>query len=112
MMDRIFDNYVNGPQQAFIYDTLRPEGQRHPASVKEAAAMFDKIYPWLDERMRGREWATDHGFTLADCGAGPALFYAAWTYRARLLARPAMARAVDEARKHRSYFPLGAPDRD
>ncbi|MCV0413988.1 MAG: glutathione S-transferase family protein [Brevundimonas sp.] len=124
MMDRIFDNYVNGPQQAFVYDALRPEDQRHPASVKEAAAMFDRIYPWLDERMKGREWATDHGFTLADCGAGPALFYADWTYpiperfealrayRARLLARPAMARAVDEARKYRSYFPLGAPDRD
>jgi len=124
MMDRIFDNYVNGPQQAFIYDALRPEDRRHPASVADAAAVLDRIYPWLDERMRGREWATDHGFTLADCGAGPALFYADWTYpipeqfealrayRARLLARPAMARAVDEARQYRSYFPLGAPDRD
>lgn len=124
MMDRIFDNYVNGPQQAFIYDALRPEDQRHPASVTEAAAMFDRIYAWLDERMRGGEWATDHGFTLADCGAGPALFYADWTYpiperfealrayRVRLLARPAMARAVDEARQYRSYFPLGAPERD
>lgn len=124
MMDRIFDNYVNGPQQAFIYDALRPEDQRHPPSVADAAAVLDTIYPWLDARMRGREWATDHGFTLTDCGAGPALFYADWThpipeqfealraYRARLLARPAFARAVDEARKYRSYFPLGAPDRD
>ena len=32
--------------------------------------------------------------------------------RARLLARPSMARAVDEARPYRAYFPLGAPDRD
>jgi glutathione S-transferase len=124
MMDRIFDNYVNASQQKFIYDALRPEDQRDPKGVADAAAVFDQIYVWLDERMQGREWATDHGFTLADCGAGPALFYADWTYpipekfealrayRARLLARPAMARAVDEARKYRSYFPLGAPDRD
>jgi glutathione S-transferase len=33
-------------------------------------------------------------------------------YRARLLARPSIARAVDEARPFRKLFPLGAPDRD
>jgi len=61
---------------------------------------------------------------LADCAAAPALFYADWAhpigatlgnakaYRKRLLARPSFARAVDEARPYRSYFPLGAPDRD
>ncbi len=124
MMDRIFDNYVNTPQQTFIYDALRPEDQRDPKGVADAAALFDRIYPWLDERLKGQDWATPHGFTLADCGAASALFYADWTYpiparfealhayRARLLARPAMARAVDEARRYRSYFPLGAPDRD
>ena len=32
--------------------------------------------------------------------------------RARLLARPSVARAVDEARPYRTLFPLGAPDRD
>jgi glutathione S-transferase len=63
-------------------------------------------------------------FTLADCAAAPFLFYADWThpidtafanvraYRRRLLARPSFARAVDEARPYRGYFPLGAPDRD
>jgi glutathione S-transferase len=33
-------------------------------------------------------------------------------YRARLLARPSVARAVDGGRAYRHYFPLGAPDRD
>ena len=61
-------------------------------------------------------------FTIADCAAAPALFYADWVhpipagplaaYRARLLAHPAVARTVDEARPYRDYFPLGAPDRD
>jgi len=63
-------------------------------------------------------------FTLADCAAAPSLFYADWThpipaelttliaYRKRLLARPSFARAVDEARPFRPFFPLGAPDRD
>jgi len=76
MMDRIFDNYVNTPQQTFIYDALRPEDQRDPKGVADAAAVFDRIYPWLDERLKGQDWATPHGFTLADCGAASALFYA------------------------------------
>ena len=33
-------------------------------------------------------------------------------YRARLLAHPVVARAVDGGRPYRSFFPLGAPDRD
>jgi glutathione S-transferase len=61
---------------------------------------------------------------MADCAAAPSLFYADWThpisedyrvlkaYRARLLARPSFARAVDGGRPYRSFFPLGAPDRD
>ena len=71
-----------------------------------------------------RRWAAGDTFTLADCAAAPALFYADWVeeigeaarsskaYRARLLAHPAVARAVEEARPYRPYFPLGAPDRD
>ncbi|MBN8799234.1 MAG: glutathione S-transferase family protein, partial [Stenotrophomonas nitritireducens] len=72
----------------------------------------------------GRRWATGDTFTLADCAAAPSLLYADWThridgtwpvlrdYRARLLARPSFARAVEEARPYRPLFPLGAPDRD
>ena len=61
---------------------------------------------------------------MADCAAAPALFYADWThpiaasypllraYRARLLARPSFAQAVEGGRPYRHYFPLGAPHRD
>jgi glutathione S-transferase len=91
--------------------------------VAEARALLDKSYAWLDQRMAGREWACGD-FGLADCAAGPSLFYADWAhpipevcatlkaYRARLNARPSFARAIDEVRYFRPYFPLGAPDRD
>jgi glutathione S-transferase len=62
---------------------------------------------------------------MADCAAAPSLFYADWVqpigdaharvraYRKRLIARPSVARAIDEARPYRKYFPAGAPpDRD
>jgi glutathione S-transferase len=125
MLDRFFDNYVSTPQQKFVADKLRPErANRDPHGVGEARAMLETSYAWLDERMATREWATGAAFTLADCAAAPFLFYADWThpidaryanvrdYRQRLLARPSFKRAVDEARPYRSYFPLGAPDRD
>jgi glutathione S-transferase len=124
MLDRIFDNYVMGSMQKPVADALRPEGSRDPHGVAEAMAVLDKIYPWLDQRLEGREWAAGSDFTLADCAAAPSLFYADWVreipaelvnlraYRARLLARPSVAHSVDEARPFRPYFPLGAPDRD
>lgn len=124
MLDRFFDNYVSTPQQRIVFDSLRPEALRDATGVAEARAMLDSAYAWLDQRMAGRTWASGGAFSLADCGAAPFLFYADWThridasfanviaYRARLLARPSFARAVDEARPYRHYFPLGAPDRD
>lgn len=124
MMDRFFDNYVMTPQGKFVFDALRPDGSKDPYGVEEAGRMLDTSYAWLDDRMKDRVWAAGDSFTLADCAAAPSLFYADWThpipvhygnlkaYRARLLARPSFARAVEEARGFRHYFPLGAPDRD
>ena len=124
MMDRFFDNYVMTPMQAIVLDSLRGAESRNPQGVAEARQTLDIAYRWLEERMEGRSWAALDAFTLADCAAAPALFYADWAhpiaaafihvreYRSRLLARPSFARAVDEARPYRSLFPLGAPDRD
>ena len=125
MLDRIFDNHVMTPVQAIVAEHLpfitpTPDDAR----VARARAALDKIYPWLDRRLDGREWGAGQEFTLADCAGAPALFYADWVqpipaefaslnaYRARALARPSVARVVNEARPYRPLFPLGAPDRD
>ena len=124
MMDRFFDNYVMTPMQRIVLDASRGPVKRDPHGVAGARALLDAAYTWLDGVMAGREWAAHDTFSLADCAAAPALFYADWAhpigealahvraYRRRLLARPSVARAVDEARPYRPYFPLGAPDRD
>ncbi len=94
------------------------------AYLQQKFPLFRRTPRWLDRWLERRDWAAAGQFSLADCAAAPALFYADWVhpiapgfsnlkaYRSRLLARPSVARAVDEARPYRSYFPLGAPDRD
>jgi glutathione S-transferase len=124
MLDRMFDNYVMTPMQKIVLDQLRPASNHDTYGVREARKELDSIYAWLNKRICNHEWAMGDDFTMADCAAAPALFYADWAheianeyaalraYRRRLLARPSVARAVDEARPYRPYFPLGAPDRD
>ncbi len=124
MMDRFFDNYVMTPMQRIVFDYIRAPAQRDAAGVADARKLLDTAYQWLDAALAGREWAAGGAFSLADCAAAPSLFYADWVhpidpalarvraYRSRLLARPAFARAVDEARPYRKLFPPGAPDRD
>ncbi len=124
LMDRFFDHYIMSPMQKIVFDCLRAADQRDARGVAEARALLDTAYGWLDNALKGREWAAGSSFSLADCAAAPSLFYADWVHpipaertnaralRTRLLARPSFARAVNEGRPYRHYFPPGAPDRD
>ncbi len=123
-LDRFFDNYVMTPMQKLVSDRMRAAGEGDARGVADARTSLDIAYGWLERKIDQQGWATGEQFTLADCAAAPALFYADWVhpigerfpgvyaYRARLLARPSVARTVDEARPYRKLFPLGAPDRD
>lgn len=124
-LDRVFDNHLQARFQAVVgeylpFITTTPD----PVRIERARGLLEKAYEWLEPRVGESEWASPHGFSLADCSAAPALFYADWVhpigeqyarlraYRARLLARPSVAQCVEAARPYRSYFPLGATDRD
>lgn len=121
MWDRFFDNFINYPQQRMIYTAIGREPDEGDGGARWKAA-FAKAFTVLERRMEGREWVAGDTFSMADCGAAPALLYADWTcaipksfahiwaYRERLLARPSYARALDEARPYRKLFPLGAPE--
>lgn len=123
LLDRFFDLHVMGNMQVPVIDRLRPEGANDPFGVQRAREKLHTAYDWLEGQV-GEPYAVGDAFTLADCAAAPSLFYADWVedigderprlkaYRARLLAHPAVARAVEEGRPYRHYFPLGAPDRD
>ncbi|HEX8224987.1 MAG TPA: glutathione S-transferase family protein [Allosphingosinicella sp.] len=122
LWDRFFDHYVESPLQKAVGDNFRPESGRDPYGVEEARALLRRAWDMLEAELAdGRPWAAGETFSLADCGAGPALFYAnivepfrgrpqVEAYYARLLERPSFARAVDEARPCRAFFPLPWPE--
>lgn len=123
-LDRFFDNYVMNAMQVPVAEALRGQGGRREQAMAEARQALDAAYAWLEGTLADRRWAAGDAFSLADCAAAPALFYADWVheigpdfpvvraYRSRLLERPSFARTVEEARPYRPLFPLGAPDRD
>ena len=121
--DRFFDLYIMNTMQVGVANALRPEGKADAYGAERARERLHLAYDWLEANI-GDTWAVGDNFTRADGAAAPSLFYADWVepmganrprlsaYRARLLAHPPVARAVDEGRPFRHYFPLGAPDRD
>lgn len=124
-LDRIFDNHFQARFQAVVAEYL-PFITEAPdlARVERARDLLEKAYGWLEGRLPDDGWATPHGFSLADCAAAPALFYADWVhpidpryarvraYRARLLARPSVSRCVEDARPYRGFFPFDVSGRD
>lgn len=123
-LDRFFDLHVMNHVQHAVEGALTGDPVKRQDALVLAEKRLERAYGWLEGQLAGRTWAAGEALTLADCAAGPALFYADWThriseaypvlraYRARLLAQPSFARAVEEARPFRPLFPLGAPDRD
>jgi len=123
-LDRFFDLHVMTPVQHAVGAAMTGDLVKRQEGVAHAEQKLEMAYAWIEGQLVDKAWAAGSDFTLADCAAAPSLFYADWThrisaaypvlraYRARLLARPSFARAVDEARYFRPFFPLGAPDRD
>jgi glutathione S-transferase len=122
-LDRFFDLYVMNNMSRIVGEALRPEHGKDPYGADQARRELNTAYDWIEGQL-GDPWAVGDVFTLADCAAAPSLFYADWiepigntrpqlmAYRAALLAHPAVARCIEEARPYRPLFPLGAPDRD
>jgi glutathione S-transferase len=116
LQDRFFDLYVHTPMGVFTWDLLRPEGQRDPYGVQQARDMLLTAYDMIERRMAGRTWAAGDDFSMADCAAAPALFYAEGrapfgdrphlrAYLDRLKARPSYARALKEAEPYFHMVP-------
>lgn len=116
LWDRFFDLHVNTPMQKVMGDRRRPDGNRDPFGVDEARDAIATAYGVLDTALTDRRWAAGDAFSMADCAAAPALFYANMivpfrdhrqlaAYFARLSERPSYARARKEAEPYLQLVP-------
>ena len=117
LWDRLFDLYVMTPMQALTADLLRPQGERDARGVAQAREGLASAYAFIDRHLDGRTWASGNAFSLADCAAAPALFYALpyvplapqqvhlAAYFERLVAHPSVARTIDQARPYFKLYP-------
>jgi glutathione S-transferase len=116
LWDRIFDLHVHHHMQSFASHLLRPEHQRDPLAIAIATDRLKVAYDLIERRMAGRAWAAGDAFSMADCAAAPALFYAEGrvpfgdrpnliAYLDRLKARPSYARALKEAEPYFHMVP-------
>jgi glutathione S-transferase len=118
MWDRFFDHYVQEPMQRIVTDRLRPAGKNDAYGVEQAKAQLHEASAVIEREMAGKTWMMGDAFTLADCAAAPALFYAntvapfgethrnLTAYLGRLMARPSFARVLEEAQPYFELFPM------
>lgn len=117
LWDRFFDQYVSVPMQKIVTDRIRPAGATDPHGVADARSTLRTAYAMIDGQLAANIWATGPTFTMADCAAAPALFFATIVeppppeyvalsaYFERLLARPSVQRTLADARPYFSMFP-------
>jgi len=116
LLDRLIDSYVHLPFQQVVNERMRPQDQHDPYGADQARATIGRGYDLIAPMIAG-PWAVGETFTLADCAALPALYYADYAvsldrwpplraYLDRLKARPSVARVLTEAEPFFQYFPL------
>jgi len=118
LADRFFDSYLHTPMQKFASDRNRPAGERDPHGLEHAKVLYRTALDRFESEIADRAWVMGDDFTLADCAAGPTLFYGdrffgplrethprAMAYLERLKARPSYARALREAEPFMHLLP-------
>lgn len=111
LWDRVFDNYVHEPMQNIVLDHFRDAKQ----DMGNTRATMQTAYEMINTHLASSAWAAGQNFSMADCAAAPALFYAHTlesfpeqhvhlrAYFDKLMARPSVQRVLTEAKP---YFPM------
>jgi glutathione S-transferase len=115
--DRILDLHLHMQMQKVVGDKLRPDVARDPYGVDQAKQMMITMLDLVEDHIAGKQWFMGEAFTMADCAAAPAMFYAdkilpfgvthkqTTAYLERLKARPSFARVLKEAEPYFKMFP-------
>ena len=118
MMADVFDDYAHTPWRRILVESLCAQGIANDplhwrlghARRVTATCSSDPVWP--------RVTSADCAAALRPCSIPTGRIQSRTVIRRLKLtghayySRPSVARVVDEARPYRSFFPLGAPDRD
>lgn len=117
LRDRFYDWYVDVPMAKIVTDRLRPTGSNDHLGVAQAREGLLTAYAIIEQEMKSNTWAVGGQFTMADCAAAPALFFAnkvlpfgdahpnVAQYLERLMSRPSFARVLREAEPYLPSMP-------
>ncbi len=109
--DRINDLYLNDSVVTLLFQSWKPEDQRDQELIDRNRERIDTVYRFMENHFEKATWACGDSFSMADCAAAPALFYARQlapfdgrpniqAYWRRLEARPSYQKVAEEAAPH------------
>jgi glutathione S-transferase len=114
LWDRFFDNYVMTPMSQIVADRIH---DRHD-DLTSQRTLLNTAYGMLERQLATRQWIASPDFSMADCSASPALFYASTlvpfpgdhghlnAYFERLVQRPAFKQVLEEAKPWFDFYPF------
>ncbi|PYY69768.1 glutathione S-transferase [Pseudomonas jessenii] len=114
LWDRFFDLHVQVPMQKIVADRINAAN----GDLTRERTALATAYGMLERQLTAKTWVASPAFSMADCAAAPALFYASTlvpfadehrhlsAYFDRLTQRPSVARVIDEARPWFSWYPF------
>ena len=75
-LDRMYDLYLNNQVGTLFFELRKPESEQSEQVIAECNEKIAVMYKNMENNLSDKTWNRGDTFTLADCAAGPALFYA------------------------------------
>ncbi|WP_065261314.1 glutathione S-transferase family protein [Pseudomonas bananamidigenes] len=114
LWDRFFDNYVMTPMSQIVADRIHNAN----ADLSSQRTLLNTAYDMLENQLATHPWIASPAYSMADCSASPALFYASTlvpfgadrprlgAYFERLVQRPSFRQVIDEAKPWFDFYPF------
>ncbi|MGE1173375.1 glutathione S-transferase family protein [Pseudomonas sp. BW7P1] len=114
LWDRFFDNYVMTPMSQIVADRIHNAN----ADLSSQRTLLNTAYDMLENQLATHPWIASPAYSMADCSASPALFYAntlvpfgdhrprLGAYFERLVQRPSFRQVIDEAKPWFDFYPF------
>lgn len=113
--DRMFDLYLNDSVSTLLFQSMKPEGERDQERIDTSKFRIETMYGLMEQELGDQPYANGEKFSMSDCAATPALFYAQRSapfdqyenisaYWDRLASRPSIRRVISEAEPHIKAF--------